>query len=181
MSVQSIIDAIVSREGGYTDHPSDKGGPTCWGITEAVARANGYAGDMRTLPREFANAVYRRRYVEEPGFAPIIKLSERIAEELVDTGVNMGPGIPAHWLQRILNALNRQGKSYGDIKVDGKIGPATISALSKLLAARGREGEMAVLRLLNCLQGVRYLEIAEGKQSQEDFLFGWIMNRVEVV
>lgn len=181
MSVQSIIDCIVSREGGYVNHPSDKGGPTCWGITEAVARLEGYTGDMRNMPREFAVAVYRRRYVDKPGFAPIIKLSDRIAEELVDTGVNMGPGIPSIWLQRVLNALNRQGRNYGDIKVDGDIGPATISALSKLLAARGREGEIAVLRLLNCLQGVRYLEIAEAKQSQEDFLFGWILNRVEVV
>jgi lysozyme family protein len=181
MSVQSLIDCIIEREGGFTDHPSDLGGPTCWGITEAVARQNGYAGDMHALPRQFAVEVYRRRYVDEPGFGKIIALSERIAEELVDTGVNMGPSIPAHWLQRILNALNRQGKDYADIVVDGQIGPATLHSLSCLLAKRSFEGEQAVLRLLNCLQGARYLEISEARGQNEEFLFGWIMNRVEVV
>ncbi len=180
MSVQSLIDCIIDREGGFVDHPNDRGGPTCWGVTEAVARANGYAGNMAALPRDFAVAVYRRRYVDEPGFGAIIRLSEPIAEELVDTGVNMGPGIPARWLQRILNALNRQQKDYADVNVDGNIGPATLKALSCLLAARGYEGRVAVLRLLNCLQGVRYLELTEGRETQEDFLFGWIMNRVEV-
>lgn len=181
MSVKSIIDCIIDREGGFTDHPSDRGGPTKYGITERVARESGYAGAMSDLPRDFAFAVYLKRYVQDPGFEPIIRLSEPIAEELVDTGVNMGPGIPARWLQRILNALNRQQKDYADVDVDGNIGPATLKALSCLLAARGYEGRVAVLRLLNSLQGVRYLELAEAKESQQDFLFGWILNRVEVV
>lgn len=180
MSVKSIIDCIVTREGGFVDNPNDKGGPTCWGITEAVARQNGYAGAMSELPMDFAIALYERRYVIEPGFAPIIRLSDKIAEELVDTGVNMGPSIPCHWLQRILNALNRQQKDYPDVEVDGVVGPATIRALDCLLAARSYEGELAVLRLLNCLQGVRYLELAEAKETQENFLFGWIMNRVDI-
>jgi lysozyme family protein len=181
MSIKSIIDCIIGREGGYVDNPNDRGGKTCWGVTEAVARQNGYAGDMRNLPRAFAFALYERRYVNDPGFAPIIKLSEPIAEELVDTGVNMGTSIPAPWLQRILNALNRQGKDYADIVVDGQIGPATLHSLSCLLAKRSFEGEQAVLRLLNCLQGARYLEISEARGQNEEFLFGWIMNRVEVV
>ena len=41
-----LIDALIEREGGYVDHPADKGGPTCFGITEAVARAHGYRGAM---------------------------------------------------------------------------------------------------------------------------------------
>jgi lysozyme family protein len=38
--VDLLIDALIEREGGYADHPADKGGPTCFGITEAVARAS---------------------------------------------------------------------------------------------------------------------------------------------
>ena len=52
VDVDRLIDALIEREGGYVDHPADKGGPTCFGITEAVARAHGYAGPMRQLPRE---------------------------------------------------------------------------------------------------------------------------------
>lgn len=180
MSVKSIIDCVVEREGGYSNNPNDAGGATCWGITEAVARQNGYAGDMKALPREFAHALYERRYVVGPGFAPIIRLSEKIAEEMVDSGVNMGPSIPSTWLQRILNGLNRQGKDYPDIAVDGKVGPSTIKALDCLLCARSYEGELAVLRLLNCLQGARYLEITEARAANEEFLFGWLMNRVDI-
>jgi lysozyme family protein len=181
MSIKTIIDALIEREGGYVDNPNDKGGKTCWGITEAVARRNGYAGDMRDLPRQFAAALYERRYVVEPGFAKVVVLAPRVAEELVDTGVNMGPSLPAHWLQRILNALNRQKRDYPDINVDGQIGPGTIAALKALLAQRGGDGEVVMLRMLNALQAVRYLELTEARETQEDFLFGWINNRVEIV
>lgn len=181
MSIQTIIDGLIEREGGYVDSPDDRGGKTCWGITEAVARQNGYAGTMRNLPRAFAVALYERRYVTDPGFDKVIDLSPRIAEELVDTGVNMGPAIPGVWLQRTLNAMNRQAKDYADIQVDGKIGPGTMVALRALLDRRGTDGEVAVLRMLNCLQGVRYLEITEGREKNETFLFGWLMNRVEIV
>ena len=37
-SVDDLVDAVIERDGGYANHPSDRGGPTCWGITEAVAR-----------------------------------------------------------------------------------------------------------------------------------------------
>ena len=58
----ALIDAVIDREGRYVNHPADRGGPTCWGITEAVARAQGYAGPMRDLPRSEAASIYRRLY-----------------------------------------------------------------------------------------------------------------------
>ena len=51
MDVNELIDELIEREGGYVNHPSDRGGPTRFGITEAVARAHGYAGAMAELPR----------------------------------------------------------------------------------------------------------------------------------
>ncbi|HGV4401999.1 TPA: glycosyl hydrolase 108 family protein, partial [Klebsiella pneumoniae] len=47
MTADQIIEGILGKEGGYVDHPSDKGGPTRWGITQTIARAHGYTGDMR--------------------------------------------------------------------------------------------------------------------------------------
>ena len=44
MTIDTLIDGVIGREGGYSNHPADKGGPTRWGVTEAVARANGYRG-----------------------------------------------------------------------------------------------------------------------------------------
>ena len=82
------------------NHPADKGGPTCFGITEAVARAHGYAGAMRNLPREDAATIYRRLYWLRPRFDQIAKRSSRVAAELFDTGVNMGPAVATTFLQR---------------------------------------------------------------------------------
>lgn len=50
-SKDEIFDAVLGKEGGYVNHPDDRGGPTKWGITEKVARAHGYRGDMRDLTR----------------------------------------------------------------------------------------------------------------------------------
>ncbi len=49
MTKDDIFNAILGKEGGYVNHPDDKGGPTNWGITQATARAHGYVGDMRDL------------------------------------------------------------------------------------------------------------------------------------
>ena len=57
--IEALIDAVIDREGGYFHHPADRGGATRWGITEAVARAEGYVGDMRLFTRPAAAALYR--------------------------------------------------------------------------------------------------------------------------
>ena len=96
--VDALIGGLIDREGGYANHPADKGGPTCFGITEAVARAHGFAGAMKNLPRDEAAAIYRRLYWLRPRFDQVAKRSWRIAAELFDTGVNMGPAVATTFL-----------------------------------------------------------------------------------
>lgn len=179
MAVKDIIAGIIEREGGYVNDKNDLGGATCWGITEKVARANGYTGPMQTMPRSVAEKIYLDRYYVEPGFASIEALSPAIAEELTDTGVNMGVSVASTFLQRSLNVLNSQGVFYSDVKVDGQIGAATYAALRAYLAKR-KDGEKVLLRALNCLQGARYVELCEARQQNESFLYGWLANRVSV-
>src|SRR5689334_14774160 len=100
LDVDQLIDALIDREGGYVNNPADKGGPTCFGITEAVARAHGYGGAMHDLPREQAIEIYRRLYWLRPRFDEVAKRSDRVAAELFDTGVNMGPAVAVTFLQR---------------------------------------------------------------------------------
>lgn len=178
MNIEQIIDGIIEREGDYSNDPSDHGGPTRWGITEAVARAHGYTGDMRQLPQDLARQIYRQSYYIGPGFDQVATLSPRIAEELTDTGVNMGPPQAADFLQRALNALNKRGMFYADLTVDGHLGPQSIAALAGYLKARGVEGEGVLLLALNCLQGARYIELAESRPANEDFEYGWLKERV---
>lgn len=178
MSIDSLIDGVIGREGSYSNNPADRGGETMWGITAAVARASGYGGSMRDMPRETAKDIYFKRYVQGPGFAAIMALSEPIAEELVDTGVNMGPAVASLMLQKALNGLNQQGRDYNDIIEDGDVGQATLNALNAYLRKRGSEGEKVLITALNCLQGARYIDLARGRPKNEAFLYGWLRTRV---
>jgi lysozyme family protein len=178
-TIEQLVDALIEREGGYVNNPADKGGPTSFGITEAVARANGYAGPMRQLPRDEAARIYTRLYWLRPRFDEIAKRSERIGAELFDTGVNMGPAVAATFLQRALTALNRNGADYADLVPDGRIGEQTLTALDAFFAKRGESsGETVLLRALEALQGERYLRLAERRPANEAFLYGWLANRI---
>ena len=178
MNIDQIIDGIIVREGGYSDRAEDRGGRTNWGITEAVARANGYTGDMRDMPQSVARAIYKHRYWLEPGFGKVALINPAVAEELADTGVNMGQATAIRFLQRFLNAMNQRGKLYPDIRVDGELGPVSLNALSAYLRQRGRDGLTVLLSALNCLQGNRYIEIAEHDPTQEANCYGWLRERV---
>lgn len=178
LSIDELLNNVIAREGGYSDHPADRGGPTRWGITQAVARANGYAGDMRALPRETAIAIYRTLYWHKPRFDLAAKIAPRVAAEMFDTGVNMGPPTAVAFLQRALNALNRDGRDYHDIAVDRRIGPATLHALQRFIDVRGAAGEIVLLKAMEALQGERYIALAEKRPANEAFLYGWLANRI---
>jgi len=180
--IDRLLDDLIEREGGFVDHPADRGGATCYGVTEAVARAHGYRGAMRHFPRDEALSIYRRLYWLRPRFDQVARRAPRIAAELFDTGVNMGPAVAATFLQRALTALNRNGKDFADLVPDGRVGPATLAALDSFLAARGaRGGETVLLRALEALQGERYLRLAERRPANEAFLYGWLANRIGTV
>jgi lysozyme family protein len=177
--IDQLVDGLIEREGGYVNHPADKGGPTCFGITEAIARAHGFRGPMRQLPRNEAATIYRRLYWLRPHFDEIARRSARLAGELFDTGVNMGPAVAVTFLQRALTALNRNGKDYRDLAPDGRVGEQTLAALDAFFKTRGqRNGETVLLRALEALQGERYLRLAERRPANEAFLYGWLANRV---
>lgn len=171
MTLDDIINATVQAEGGYVNDPSDNGGETNYGITVATARANGYTGAMRDLPLQTAKDIYRNEYLVKPGFS---NFPSPIAAELFDTGVNMGPATATKFLQRAVNALQGSG-----LAVDGKMGPATRGAVVSYLNSRSNAQDI-LLKTLNCLQGVRYIELVEANASQRKFINGWIANRVEI-
>jgi lysozyme family protein len=184
VSVDSIIDDVIRREGGYVNHASDRGGPTNWGITaralgewRGIGRAAS-AEEVNDLTVGEAKVIYMDRYVYRPGFDTVAALSERVGDEVIDSGVNFGPSVPSVWLQRWLNGLNRQGRDYPDLVVDGRVGPATSAALRAYLKIRGARGEAVLVAGLNGSQAARYLELVEARSPNEDFLFGWISSRV---
>lgn len=176
-----LIGPLLDREGGYVNDPRDAGGETNWGVTVKVARENGYAGRMIDMTREQAAAIYRAKYWAKPGLYLIAPLSAEVAEELFDTGVNMGTGTAGMFFQRALNALNRNDADYADVRVDGAIGGETAKAFEAFLRRNGAaKGTATMLKALNCLQGAHYIELCEARETNEVYLNGWLANRVGI-
>jgi len=162
------IDDLIIREGGYTNHPGDKGGPTKYGITESVARTHGYNGNMQDLPRDIAERIYLETYYIKTGIARVRQPA--LAEELLDSAVLHGPARAISWLQQALNALEDAG-----LLTDGEMGPKTLAALDAYMTKRKDGGELVLVRALNCLQGAYVLALG---QYGRPFLFGWLRHRV---
>ena len=178
MALDEILDALILREGDYSNDPNDSGGATRWGISETVAKENGYIGSMKLLPKDVAKQIYIKKYWLEPKFDQIGMLSQPLAIELFDAGVNSGTGFAVKTLQDTLNLLNRQGADYPDMVVDGSLGPKSMSALATFLHKRGKDGETILLRMVNIIKGYHYIEICKKNPTQEQWLNGWVLNRI---
>lgn len=120
MNFDQAFTRLLGHEGQYSNNPSDPGGATCWGITQAVARANGYAGDMRTMPQDVAKQIYRKLYWDAPG---IVNLPPGVQFDVFDGAVNSGVGQSIKWLQRAVGVTD-----------DGVLGHITLKACTMLPA-----------------------------------------------
>ena len=173
-AVLAILSTVFTLEGGYVNDPRDPGGATNHGITEQVARANGYDGHMKALPKQVAAEIYTKDYISKPGFDRVIALSPAVGEKLVDAGVNVGPGRSSRWLQEALNQLSRGGQDYPKLAVDGQLGAQTVAAYQALERKRGRAKACElVLKLLDVQQGAHYMQL-----NMPTFTVGWVDNRL---
>lgn len=101
---RSLANVLVS-EGGYSNHPSDPGGPTNWGITIHDVRkyinADATAADVRNLTLEQAGIVYRAHYWDHPCMRGDA-LPAGLDYSVFDYGVNSGVGRAGKVLRRVL-------------------------------------------------------------------------------
>ena len=112
MNFDTAFDKLIQHEGGYSNHAADTGGRTRYGITEAVARAAGFDGEMRDLPLATAKQIYRAQYWTP---ARCDQLPEALRFDVFDGAVNSGVGQSVKWLQRALGVVD-----------DGVPGPVTL-------------------------------------------------------
>lgn len=181
------------NEGGYHNgggvNSSDLGGETFKGIARRIhplwpgwffvdqaKRTSGFP--MSALRDELINKMvlefYKKMFWDVNRLDDLI--SQPIANELFDTGVNMGTGVASRFLQQGVNYLNRNQKGFRDLVVDGKIGNMTLATVNSLSTLDSKY----LFNLLNIMQGARYLEIMDRNPSQEDFIRGWLQ-RVEIM
>jgi lysozyme family protein len=114
MDFAAAFTKLLGHEGGYSNHPADPGGETMWGITIAVARANGYRGAMKDMPVSEARRIYLDLYWRP---LKLDQLPASIRFDMFDTGVNAGVSRAVKLLQRTLRLTE-----------DGVLGPKTIAA-----------------------------------------------------
>lgn len=175
MDYTTILAGILAREGGYVNDPADNGGETNYGITAAVWRSNGYQGDIKDATVAQAKSIYYQSYIVRPGFDRVCNIHPAIGEKLIDIGVNMGTAKAAMFLQRALGVMSL----YSVVVVDGVIGQRTLDTLKAFLDLRGQEGAVNLLKVINGLQVVRYVEIVESNRTQSKFFYGWINARIQ--
>lgn len=180
-SIEQIINDVIAIEGGYTNNPDDKGGPTNFGITLSTYKTikpYATANDVKNMTRQEAVEIYKKQYLINTNVILIYDVSPNIMECVFDATVNMGTAFAVKTLQRCLNVFNLQQKIYPDIVVDGAIGNKTISSLKAFLSYRGQQGEDTILKAMKCIRGNRYIELAEQRAGNESFIYGWIRTRI---
>ena len=174
-AIAAIVASVFLFEGGYVNNPKDPGGATNHGITERVARANGFEGDMRNLPKSKAEEIYIKDYISKPGYKEIIAISPAVGHKLVDAGVNTGTSRSSRWFQQSLNAVNRGGKDYPNVVISGSVDFTTVAAYKALSNKRGKvEACKMILKMMDAHQTMHYLSL----KKQDTFTPGWIINRI---
>jgi lysozyme family protein len=137
MTDDDIIQRILSFEGGFTNNPLDKGGPTNFGITASeLGQINGLGraatvAEIQALTKDQASKIYEDKYIVGPGFERIPSVELRLI--VVDSGVLHGIGRAAKWLQQTLG-----------VPADGQIGDVTIAALRGTAGAGAAKGVLAL-------------------------------------
>jgi lysozyme family protein len=173
-AIALMIAGVIAVEGGYVNHPADPGGETNMGITKKVAVQNGYAGPMRTLPRNMAESIYYRQYIVAPGYEPLIAIDAPVTEELFDTTVNMGAARPSRWFQQSINML-----CESSLAEDGHVGPAAIGAYTYCQKRVGPAKLcIAMLEQLDRSQAAEYARLVRVNRKLRVFYKGWIANRI---
>lgn len=118
MNFHEAFDRLIGHEGGYSNNPADPGGETMWGITATVARANGYNGAMKDLPRERAESIAKSAYWDR---IQADQYDSAIGFQVFDAAYNHGIETAVRFLQRAVGVAD-----------DGHFGPVSLAALQKM-------------------------------------------------
>lgn len=175
----------LGHEGGYSNDPNDPGGETIYGVARTKNPSWGGWAILDNLKKDANNfpknaladssimshvkALYKKNYWDIHLLDTMV--SQEIANEIFDTGINVGPGKAASFLILALDLLNRGGKDYADVPEDGKIDPSDVGILNV------HKRPQNVLKALNGLQFMHYYTITKSKPAFETYFNGWL-NRI---
>lgn len=163
---ENFAGKLLRLEGGYVNHPLDKGGPTKYGVILSMWQEHGHdkdgdgdidAEDIKKLTEEDARYIAKKIFWDY--FLADHISNESVAEFIVDWGYNSGRKTVAKIVQRLVN-----------VEVDGTIGIQTLRAINS-------GDQERLFNLLKIERKVFLNNIIRRKPDQIVFYDGW-MNRV---
>lgn len=155
--LDKCLDYIFKVEGGYSNHPNDKGGPTKYGIIQAEARKYGYTGDMKNFTKDKAKEIYTKDYYYKNKLDQI--KDDRVALSVFDWAVNSGGAKKE--IQKMLN------NEYGyNLSTDGVIGEQTLAALNAV-------NPDSLLKSISTTQRKYYDALVRKDPKNKSFQKGW--------
>jgi lysozyme family protein len=149
------VEALIQREGGFVNDPSDSGGETKFGISKRSYPAL----DIPNLTKQDAADIYFADFWSPAGCDGMPQV---VAEAVLDFAVTSSVKRSAKTVQQAAGVL-----------ADGVIGPDTLAAIAAhpdLIAAR-----FTILRM------AFYADLARKQKKNQKFLAGWILRSAEVL
>lgn len=160
------ISIILEHEGGYVNHPNDKGGPTNFGVTQQTLSEwlgrPASIDDVKNLTEAEAREIYETRYLTGPRIHLIPDPPRTL---VLDMAINHGPRNAIKMTQRVVNLAG-----FGIIDVDGVLGPNSRAAIERAVEAMGPYFQNALVE-----ERIKFFKnIVARNPKQEVFLKGWL-------
>ena len=172
---RDAIKKVLQHEGGFINHPNDRGGPTNWGVTqktfnEYMSKVTGRPyqstlDEIKSMPIGNAILIYKSLYWDKMAGDKIKKYA--IAAAIFDQAINRGTSSAVKQAQRVL----KTSFNYPSIAEDGVMGAGTITALNTVDEAKFLNSYLQESILT-------YKKIVQNNPTQSVFLNGWL-KRVE--
>jgi lysozyme family protein len=157
---ETCLPLLLAHEGGYTNHPSDPGGPTNFGITihdyRKYVKPDATAADVRAMTLDDAKAIYRNKYWDAQRCD---ELPAGVDYVIFDYGVNSGIGRSGKVLRRVLKL------------------PDNSSEIADAVIAAARAIDPKILIVAICAERLRFLQ---SLKTWPVFGAGWSRRVVEV-
>lgn len=147
---------VAKWEGGLTDHPSDPGGITNYGISLRFLQSlvpTATADDIRKMTAEGAKQLMKQEFWDKPG---VSRFPPLVAVAFYDLAVNAGCCRSILLMQDAL-----------DVVADGIVGSVTLQTLTEC------DQKVTALRMLN-LREQWYQRLVAKNESARVFLRGWL-------
>lgn len=165
--LEQSLEWLLEEEGGFSNHPADRGGATMYGVTQATYNSwrkavNKPQQPVSKITHEEAFRLYKSMFWDEAGCD---KLPWPVSYMVFDAAVNSGPSRATKWLQEALR-----------VKPDGVIGPKTLKAIEELNA----EGDGVIIYRIIDVRLKFLTDLIKRKPSQIAFLTGWMRRLIRV-